>query len=51
MYELVITNGEVERSVFKAENMLDVELQRQRHIRSLAEGVAEVREVKEKKKK
>lgn len=51
MFELVITNGEEERSVYKAEKMLDVELERQRHIRSLAEGIAEVREVKEKAKK
>ncbi len=51
MFELVITTGDKERSVFKSENMLDVELQRQRHVRSLSEGVAEVREVKDDKKK
>lgn len=51
MFELVIIKGEEERSVYIAENVLDVELQRQRHIRSLSEGIAEVREIKEKSKK
>ncbi len=51
MYELVVTVNGKERSVLKAENKLDVELERQRHIRSLTEGVAEVREVKQGAKK
>ncbi|WP_170283787.1 hypothetical protein [Pseudodesulfovibrio senegalensis] len=51
MYELVVIVNGRERPVFKAENRLDVELERQRHIRSLSEGVAEIREIKQGKKK
>lgn len=51
MFELVIKNGDVETPVFVAESAYDIELLRQRHIRSYGTGVAEVREIKEKKTK
>ncbi|WP_187170539.1 hypothetical protein [Salidesulfovibrio onnuriiensis] len=51
MFELVIITKDRERVVYKAEKKLDVELERQRHVRSLGEGVAEIREVKAGKKK
>jgi len=50
MFELVIeTNGE-ERVVYTAEDARVVELMRQRHVRSLTEGEASIREAKDAKK-
>ena len=52
MHALVIVypNGR-EESIFVAEKRLDAELRRQRHIRSLSPGVAEVRELADAPKK
>jgi hypothetical protein len=46
-YKLVIIVNDVETTLFVSENLREVELQRQIHIRSLAPGLAEIREVQE----
>lgn len=46
-YHLVIIANGVETSRFVSTNLREVELQRQVHIRSLAPGLAEIREIKE----
>lgn len=48
MYELVIEKNGVEQVVFCAEDPRVVELARQRHLRSLTEGEASVREAEKK---
>jgi len=50
MYQLVIENNGVEYVAYSAEKKREVELVRQRHIRSLTRGDATIREVDEKKK-
>lgn len=50
MFELVIENNGKERVAYAAEDVRLVELMRQRHIRSLTEGEASVREGKKAKK-
>ncbi|WP_203529327.1 hypothetical protein [Pseudodesulfovibrio sp. JC047] len=50
MYELVIENNGVESVTFSAERKREVELAAQLHVRSLADGFAMVREVKDKEK-
>ena len=51
MFELVIENNGVEYVAFSAEREREVELIRQRHVRSLADGTAFIREAKETAKK
>lgn len=51
MYEIVIKDKGKEVSVFTTEDKLEAELRRQRHIRSLSGGVAEVRVMKKDKAK
>ncbi|MDC0336450.1 hypothetical protein OAN24_06125 [Pseudodesulfovibrio sp.] len=51
MFELVIENNDVEQIVYCAEDQRMVELRRQRHARSLAEGEASIREAKKRAKK
>lgn len=51
MYELVIDYNGEESVAFSAEKKREVDVVAQRHIRSLASGLAIVREVKEKEKK
>lgn len=51
MFELVIENNGVEYIAFKAEKEREVELVRQRHVRSLTSGEAVIRTVKPTKKK
>lgn len=49
MYELVIITESGEQVVFTSEDILEVELRKERHIRSMSEGVAEIREAGKKK--
>ena len=51
MFELVIENSGVEYVIFSAEMERDARLILQRHVRSLADGTATIREVKKKAKK
>lgn len=51
MFELVIESNGVEYVSFTAEKMREVELARERHVRSLTEGTASIREAKKAKKK
>lgn len=48
-YQLVIITGDKEEIVFISDNKLNVELRRERFIRSLTPGYAEIREVKKPK--
>ncbi|BDQ33942.1 hypothetical protein [Pseudodesulfovibrio portus] len=50
MFELVIEDRGGEYVAFKAEKEREVELIRQRHVRSLTEGLASIREAKPAKK-
>lgn len=50
MYELVIENNGVEYIAYTAEKEREVALVRQRHVRSLANGMATIREAKPAKK-
>lgn len=49
MFELVIVNNEREEAIYTDADVRLVELMRQRHVRSLTEGEAIIREVKGKK--
>ncbi|MBG0791782.1 MAG: hypothetical protein H0S80_14925 [Desulfovibrionaceae bacterium] len=51
MFELVIEHKGSEYVAFTAEDEREVELVRQRHVRSLTEGMATIREVKAPAKK
>lgn len=51
MYELVIEHKGTEQVVFAANDKRKVELVRQRHVRSLTDGEASIREAKAAKKK
>lgn len=46
MYQFVIIKGETEVIVCNGDSYLEMELLRERHIRSLNFGFAEIREVK-----
>lgn len=50
MFELVIEDRGAEYVAFTAEKEREVELVRQRHVRSLTEGMAFIREAKPAKK-
>lgn len=45
MYQVVITSGDRERNISISINRREAELQLIRHIRSLAPGFAEIREI------
>lgn len=45
MYQLVACYLDKEEILYVAENVLDVELMRQRHLRSIALGFVEIRKV------
>ncbi|MBI9080043.1 MAG: hypothetical protein JEY79_09930 [Pseudodesulfovibrio sp.] len=51
MYELIIDNNGVEYVAFSAEREREVELMRQRHLRSLTDGTAIIRKVEKKAEK
>jgi len=51
MYELIIDNNGVEHVACSGERKRELELMRQRHLRSLTDGTASIREVEEKTKK
>jgi len=51
MFELVIENNGNEYVAFTADKMREVELVRERHVRSLTEGTASIREARSAKKK
>ncbi len=51
MFELVIETNGVEYVAFSTERLCEAELLRQRHMRSLADGSATIRETKKKAKK
>jgi len=51
MFELVVENNGVEYVAFSAERKREALLILQRHVRSLADGTATIREVKKKAKK
>lgn len=46
MYKLVLVTGKHERMVMVADKLLDVKLAFERHVRSLAKGMMEIREDK-----
>ena len=48
MYKLVLVTGTHERLAMHSDKLLDVKLARERHVRSLAKGMMEIREEKEK---
>lgn len=50
MYVLVYTNNGHEKPLYQSDNLLEVQLRMQRHIRSIGAGSVEIREVKPKKK-
>jgi len=51
MYTLVLVTGKQEKLVMTADKRLDAELARERHVRSLAKGMMEIREDKDAKTK
>ena len=50
MFELVIEHKGVEYVAYTAEQKREIELVRQRHVRSLTDGMATIREAKPAKK-
>ena len=50
MFELVVEHRGVEYVAFTAENKREIELVLQRHVRSLTDGMAVIREAKPAKK-
>ena len=44
-YQLVLVNGKKEEVLFSSSILLDVELKREQHIRSITTGYVEIRKV------
>jgi hypothetical protein len=51
VYKLVLVTGKHERLVMTADKLLDVKLAFERHVRSLAKGMMDIREEKPAKTK
>lgn len=51
MYQLVLVTGKEVKILMASDRRLDVELARERQIRSLSPGMVEIREVKPEKSK
>jgi hypothetical protein len=51
VYKLVLVTGDKENLVMTSDKLLDVKLARERHVRSLAKGMMEIREEKPAKSK